>query len=99
MKKNRKCNNKSINLINNVLILVIIFLVLHILSNSLFASKTVAYTEQVVLRGQTLWSIAEDISCDYDKDIYEVMYDIKNLNNMDESTLYEGQLLNIPSYL
>ncbi|MBR5227290.1 MAG: LysM peptidoglycan-binding domain-containing protein [Clostridia bacterium] len=98
MKRNKQNSKKRI-LIENVVIILFIFSVLHIISNSLFASKTIASTEQTVLRGQTLWTIAENISMNYDKDINEVIYDIKKLNNLEESVIYEGQLLNIPKYL
>lgn len=70
---------------------------------SLFACKlTFSFSEKsyktiYVSNGETLWQIAESEqkNNDYykDKDIREIVYSIKNINKLENSTLYEGQVL------
>ena len=51
------------------------------------------------MRGETLWSIAEGLYSDENSNIQKIIYDIKDVNNMTESIVYEGQTINIPVYL
>lgn len=54
-------------------------------------SKVVDYT---VCKGETLWSIAEEYKAEIE-DTRHYIHDIKKLNNMDSSKLYEGQKIQI----
>lgn len=95
-----KKNNKRIKTMrNNIIILFIAIFILHLLFTNIFASKDFNTKEYVVMRGETLWSIAETISTDENSNIQKIIYDIKDVNNMNESTVYEGQIINIPVYL
>ncbi|MBQ8042562.1 MAG: LysM peptidoglycan-binding domain-containing protein [Clostridia bacterium] len=59
------------------------------------------YTENqktiYISKHETLWSIAEEYKRP-NQDIREYIYEIKKLNNMDTSVLYEGQELTIIVY-
>ena len=65
-------------------------------------SKTeIAYKEDYIIEGDTIWSIAENEvkSNEYykNKDIREVIYDIKKLNNIKNENLEIGQKIIIPN--
>ena len=95
-----KNNNKRIKTMrNNVIILTIAICMLHLLFTNIFASKELDTKEYVVMRGETLWSIAEGLYSEENSDIQKIVYDIKDVNNMSESIVYEGQIINLPVYL
>lgn len=53
--------------------------------------------ETITVRyGDTLWDIAKDI--DSDKDLREIVYEIKELNNIHDSNVYPGDEIIIPTY-
>ncbi len=65
-------------------------------------SKTeVAYKEDYIIKGDTLWSIAENEVSNNEyyknKDIREVMYEIEKLNNLQSENLEIGQKILIPN--
>ena len=53
--------------------------------------------QYTVSKGERLWDIAEQYKRP-DQDIREYIYEIKKLNNMENSTIYEGQELTIIIY-
>lgn len=66
-------------------------------------SKTELETKTIsVSNGDTLWKIAENEQLNnkyYEgKKVQEIIYDIKNTNNLNDSYLYAGQKLEILSY-
>lgn len=48
-------------------------------------------------KGERLWDIAEQYKRP-DQDIREYIYEIKKLNGLDESTIYEGQTIKVIVY-
>ena len=84
---------------NNIIILSVAICLLNLLFTNIFASKEIDTKEYVVMRGETLWSIAEDLYSEENTDIQKIIYDIKDVNNMSESIVYEGQTINLPIYL
>lgn len=54
-------------------------------------AETIDYT---IVRGQTLWSIAREYTPD-NKDIRETIHEIRELNNLTDATIYEGQTIKI----
>ena len=85
---------------NNILILFIAIVLLNIIFINLDACKYVETYEFVVLPGDTLWKIAEDNYSDIDDlNMHEVIYDIQELNNLDNCVVYEGQVLSLPVYI
>ena len=74
---------------------IIIFLLIALFNISVAKSneeaEIISYT---VGNGETLWSIAEEYKAE-NEDPRQYIYDIKKLNNMDNSNIYEGQILQI----
>lgn len=74
---------------------ILIFLLIALFNISVAKSneeaKIISYT---VSKGETLWSIAEEYKAE-NEDPRQYIYDIKKLNNMDNSNIYEGQILQI----
>lgn len=85
-------------LFRNVAILFLFIMVLHFIFNSLFAKKEFATKELVVMPGDTLWSIANEMIDKDNADVYRIMYDIKEINNMTDSILYVGDIILVPIY-
>lgn len=79
---------------------LIIFLIL-MLSNVSFSHTEISYKEIAVSSGDTLWSIAryEQNNNDYfeDKDVRDIIDEIKFLNNLSNSNLSIGDKLSIPT--
>lgn len=78
---------------------IIIFAILGI--NHTYSKTEVSYKEDYIIKGDTLWSIAENEvntnSYYKNKDIREVMYEIKQLNNIKNENLEIGQKIIIPN--
>lgn len=96
----RKINkNKFIRSIT-IMICLIVFMIL-ILANISFSHTEVSYKEIAVSSGDTLWSIAkyQKNNNDYffDKDIRDIIAEIKKINNLKDSNLNIGDKLNIPT--
>lgn len=76
-------------------IAILIFLLIALSNISVAKSneeaEIISYT---VSNGETLWSIAEEYKAE-NEDPRQYIYDIKKLNNMDNSNIYEGQILQI----
>jgi len=94
---NIKKFTKSILTLLGGLILILLYF------SNVSLSKTELETKTVfVSNGDTLWVIAENEQMNnryYEgKKVQEIIYDIKNTNNLDDSYLYEGQKLEILSY-
>ena len=80
---------------------LIMVLFISTLGISFSYSKTkVSYKEDYILKGDTLWSIAQKelITNEYykNKDIRDVIYEIKEINNLKDSNLKIGQKILIP---
>ena len=79
---------------------LILFLIL-ILSNVSFSHTEITYKEIAVSSGDTLWSIAkyeQDNNLYFeDKDVRDIIDEIKFLNNLSSSNLSIGDKLNIPT--
>lgn len=84
-------------IIRNILILALLLFVVGSGSN-LFARRATDLKEITVCKNETIWSIAGRLASENGQNIQNVVYDIKNLNNMSESIIYEGQLLLVPIY-
>ncbi|MCI8384058.1 MAG: LysM peptidoglycan-binding domain-containing protein [Clostridia bacterium] len=69
--------------------------------NTTYSKTEIAYQEDYIVKGDTLWSIAEKQvnNNEYykNKDIREVMYEIKELNQIGNGNLEIGQKILIPS--
>ena len=83
---------------------IVIFIVLGVL---IFTQKTyskgeIVYKENFVYAGDTLWSIAKDeanINKYFEgKDIREIVFELKDVNNLSNSNLNTGDKIIIPEY-
>ena len=59
------------------------------------ASLTKEYKEVVVRQGQSLWMIADKYKNE-NSDTRSMIYEIKELNDLASSDVYDGQVLRIP---
>lgn len=88
---NRKVVLRNLSIIT-ILTLLIIF------GNNIFGKNELKTKEIIVEQNETLWSIAKDISKVNSSNIQETIYKIKKMNSLESSSIYEGQILNIPVY-
>lgn len=90
---------RSLKLIlRNVALLFLFIMVLHFIFYSLLAKKEFVTKELAVMPGDTLWSIANEMIDEDNTDVYRIMYDIKEVNNMTDSILYVGDIIFVPIY-
>ena len=77
-------------------ITIAIFLLIAIFNFSIAKSnqEEAEIIDYTISKGQTLWSIAKEYTPD-SKDIRQTIYEIKQLNNMSDSTVYENQTIKI----
>ena len=84
----------------SLIISLILFVILILGNNVSLSHGEPQYKDLYVASGDTLWSIANNelvINTYYqDKDIREVIKELKNINNLNSSALYVGQKLIIP---
>ena len=84
---------------------IIIFSILFLATigiNKAYSKESIKYKEEYVYNGDTLWSIAEEESKENkyykDKDIRNIILDIKKTNNIENSNLEVGQKIIIPTF-
>ena len=84
-----------------ILILAIIIFLLCIGFNTTYSRTELKYKEEYVGQGDTLWSIVErqyNTNLYFkDKDIRDVIYEIKKINNLADGNLKIGQKILIPT--
>lgn len=80
-------------------ILILIAIVSLFICKSIFSFNKENYKTIYVTNGETLWEIArnEQQTNDYykEKDIREIVYSIKTINNLSDCNLHEGQELRV----
>lgn len=78
---------------------LVVFIIL-ILINTSFSHTEIVYKKVAIISGDTLWSIAKHEKNNNlyfeDKDIRDIVDEIKFLNNLNSSNLKIGDELNIP---
>ena len=88
--------------IRTISILVILILIIILFTNKTYSKVDTKYKEESIILGDTLWSISqqEAKSNKYfeNKDIREIVSEIKRINKLDNLDLKEGQKLLIPTY-
>jgi len=96
----RRINKRKFIRSTSITIGLIIFLII-LLSNVSFSHTEIKYKQIAVSSGDTLWSIAK-----YEKnnniyfenrDVRDIIYEIKFLNNLTDSELNAGDQLSIPT--
>ena len=88
--------------IRTISILVILILIILLFSNKTYSKVDTKYKEESIILGDTLWSISQEESKNNkyfeNKDIREIVSEIKRINKLDNLDLKEGQKLLIPTY-
>lgn len=96
--KNKKRRKKYVVKSRSRLILSIVILFLSV-AGIFFAAKAysldkTAFTSVQVVPGDTLWGLASRYNTG--GDIRKLIFDIRRINELPDSTIYEGQTLIIP---
>lgn len=96
-----KIVNKT-KFVRTISILIILICIVIIYSKSTYSNGEIIYKEDYIYAGDTLWSIAkneiENNKYFENKDIRNVVDELKSVNNFSSSELYEGQRIKIPIY-
>jgi LysM repeat protein len=79
-------------IISMIIIVCILSFITSMLTTKVFSATPIQYENIVVSEGDTLWSIANNIGGNVNKNIYE----IKRINRLESSMIYIGQELQIP---
>lgn len=99
MKKRRRKLKKSVKIVLSILVISLIVWLL--IRSTTLSYKPIEYREIYVSNGDTLWEIAEieKNNNEYytNKDIRKIIYEIKQINGLENSELYEHQRLLIPT--
>ena len=90
---NLRIRNKA-QLIRSMAILVFLFIGVVNISVANTNKKEAEYIDYTITKGETLWSIAREYTPD-NKDIRQTIYEIKQINNMQTSNVYENQTIKI----
>lgn len=87
-------------IISTTISILLIFLVGSVVVKATYYCNKIDYKTVYVTRGDTLWKIAseEQTKNSYykNKDVRDIIYDIKEINNLNVSDLKIGQELKIP---
>ena len=97
--KRYRLNMKRIMI--NICIILMMLVICNVISNYTFGNKHIATKAITVASNDTLWKIAEDVcnKSSQDLNVQNIVIEIKNINNLNSSVIYEGQELNIPVYM
>lgn len=83
-------------------VLGVILCMIVIFSSKTYSKGEIDYKIEYVCKGETLWNIAKEESKNnkyFEKeDIRNIIYELQNINNLDNSNLYEGMKIKIPIY-
>ncbi len=98
MRRERKRKILMQRRIASIIILSIIIVVIASISvfitNADNTDKPIVFEKYTVASGDTLWTIAENIGGNFK--IRDVIHVIRNKNNIQGSTIYVGQIIEIP---
>ena len=88
--------------IKSISILILIISSLIIFSKNTYSKVEITYREDYIYSGDTLWSISKNEIQNNryfnNKDIREVVSELKNINNFSEVNLEVGKKIKIPIY-
>lgn len=96
-----KIVNKGKFIKTNLILIIIVGAIIGFTTNT-YSKVETKYKEEYVYSGDTLWSIAQEELKDNkyfeNKDIRYVINEIKDINNMSDSNLKEGDKIVIPYF-
>ena len=88
--------------VRSISILIIVVSLLIIFSKATYSRGEITYKEDFVYSGDTLWNISkneiENNKYFENKDIRDVISELKKINNLSESSLNAGDKIKIPIY-
>ena len=88
--------------IRSISILVLILISLIIFSKNTYSNVEITYREDYIYSGDTLWSISkneiENNKYFKNKNIRQVINELKRINDLSESNLEVGKKIKIPIY-
>ena len=88
--------------IRTMSVLVILIFIIILFSNKTYSKVDTKYKEESIILGDTLWRISQQEAKNNkyfeNKDIREIVSEIKRINKLDNLDLKEGQKLLIPTY-
>ena len=96
----KKIVNMKRFVISNIVLWFMVFMAISSIVNIAYSHDTVNYKTLYIAEGDTLWKIAEAEQKNNpyyeNKDIRDIIYDIKDINNLQVSNLTVGQEIKIP---
>lgn len=99
MKKRKRKLKKSVKIVLSILVISLVVWLL--IRSTTLSYKPIEYKEIYVSDGDTLWEIAKNEKTynEYykNKDIREIIFDIKKINNLENSDIYEHQKILLPT--
>lgn len=96
---NRSRKNSAKRIFQNIIILLILFVIISTFLNVSLGSNKLTTKTLIVDSGTTLWNIANKICTNNSNlNVQNVILQIKKLNNLDDSIIYEGQELLVYEY-
>jgi len=99
MKRVKKYRINAKRMFLNILFVLGLFVLFNIFTSQIFGKKDIQTIDITVKSGDTLWGISSNI-CKNDSslNIQEVIYDIKEINNLTSSEIIEGKIIQVPIY-
>ena len=98
----KRIKNKNKFIKNMVILMLIIISMVVILINKTYSECKENYKLSYIAKGDTLWKIAEtEVKNNQyfkNKDVRNVILEIKKVNNLTTSNLSEGMQIKIPTY-
>lgn len=88
-------------IVGNIVMLVLLMIALSTLLSFTKGTRHINTKSIIVYNNDTLWNIANKICKDADKElnVQNIVIEIKHINNLQDSTIFAGQALDVPVYI
>lgn len=92
MKRNRKLR------LNRVMMLIVVLVFCLSFAVNAFGDvqETERYIDVTVSNGDSLWSLIKEYNPEYNGDMNKAIYEVSNLNQLENACLYKGQVIQMP---
>lgn len=99
MKKKIKVTINYKILLRNVILVIALIIGISLAGTYAFGDKKIETRTYTVEPNNTIWNIAKKICSENNSlNVQNVIYDIEEINNISDSSIYVGQELQIPLY-